>query len=483
MSVGGKRVGRYGHNSTSGREISCAHSRPVTRRAGPNRWMSQLRMRWSLASRYPISRRRAYQWHLGPGAREPLVAAMITAVIVAAIVVSISVRGPRASASQPLMTPVATGVGASPQVRVAVDLHDVHLHPRQLAYDRGRDGVWFWTSTQHAGASFDNQLYFYDIGRGQLSSWPLYDGDWSAQLLAGLAVAPSGDVWVGWNHNVIDFHPQTGVFDRYTLPSQARYPLPAAVLGDLPTDLGVSDLAVARDGTVWIARYGALSLTAFSPTARAFREVSLPPTAGDPAKLATGPDGHVFFITNFSADHPGYILERVGEYDPQKGATAVYAHGAQSLALTAQGDLYTVLSGHAFGLTRLSAGDRANAAAQRRTPVFVANIAPFDVEDTALAVDDKGRIWVAVAGQPDVALLDPATGQVRQFQYAAMRARVVHASAPPPLAGRQQSTSSQGQATGAAPLLIAPMAAMAADASGNLWYVRVGNDQIEEVTP
>ncbi|HEY7781028.1 MAG TPA: hypothetical protein VIC85_12515 [Ktedonobacterales bacterium] len=362
---------------------------------------------------------------------------------------------------------------ASPQVRTVIRLGSPDFHPRQLAYDPLRNGIWFWTSTQDHGITFTNRVYYYDIERAQLRSWPIYSGDWSSQLHAGLAVDQKGDVWIGWNHHLVDFRPADGSYVRYEIPARATYPLPAAVIRDLPADLGITDVAVGKNGTIWIARYGALSLTSFSPTNRTFSEHALPPNAGDPAKIAIGPDGHVFFITNLSADHPGYGAEKVGEFDPRSGSTVVTEHGALSLAVTARGDVYTGLSLRAFGLGRLSASERANAHAQSRAPKFQEQLVPFDIDDRAVAVDGNGRVWVAVGGRPEIAVLSPASGRIQVFQYAAPAITSWPAWDAQP--GIPRTTPKPGA------VWLSHIVAMVTDKEGHLWYVREGSSNIEEV--
>jgi sugar lactone lactonase YvrE len=370
------------------------------------------------------------------------------------------------------------GTKNNPAVSVIIDLHNADLHPRQLVYDAQRDGLWFWTSTQDKGVTFDNRVYFYDLGVKSLRSWPIYAPDWSSQLLAGLAVAPDGDVWIGWHLHLVVFHPADGSYQHYELPARPRYPLSAAVLGDLPANLGIAGLAVASDGTVWIARYAALSLTSFNPTNATFNEHLLPASAGDPAKLAIGPAGHILFTTNLSANHPGYINEMVGEYDPQSGQTRVYPQAADAIAITKQGDLYVAAmdgqSGQGASLVRLSASARANAASTttRQTSLFARGIVPFAVDGTALTTDHYGRVWTAVAGKPDIAVFDPATGRVQQFQYAAP-SMAAHPAYGPAGFTRQ---SSDPQA-----VWLTHTAAMTTDGAGHLWYIRAGSDTIEEV--
>ena len=419
--------------------------------------------------------------HSGQEWVEYLVSIVAACVAVAGILVIFAARTPEPPHSTTKSKHAYALSQSSPEVHTQVDLQDVHLHPRQIAYDHVRNGLWFWTSIQNAGTAFDNRIYFYDIDQNRLQVWPLYSGDWSAQLLAGLDVAPNGEVWVGWNHNLVQFDPTSGSYVRYQLPSQSQYPLPASVMGDLPTDLGVTDLRVAQDGVIWLGRYGVQALTTFTPSNRTFHEVALPPSAGDVAKVAIGPDGHVFFTTNFSADHPGHILEKTGELNPKTGAIRIYHHGAQSLAVTPQGDLYTVLGGHSFGLARTTSAERISSLAQGRETSFTGGLVPFDVEDSSVASDLHGRIWVAVAGQPDLAALDTATGQVREYQYATAVADASHVNGSPRNtgAGGQNSQATPGTST---MYLIAPIAAMATDALGHLWYVRIGSDHIEEVS-
>lgn len=369
---------------------------------------------------------------------------------------------PVASPSQPV----------SPLVHEVVSLNDPTAHPRQLAYDSKRDGLWFWTSAQQGGTAFQNRVFFYDIVRNQLRSWPIYSQDWSSQLLAGLAVAPNGDVWIGWNLNLIDFHPATATYSRYVLPTQPTYPLPASVLGDLPANLGIADLAVAHDGTVWVARFGALSLTSFVPSTAAFSEHPLPLDSGDPAKLSIAPNGHIFFTTDLAANKPGFGGETVGEFNPDSKATTVYAQGAGALVVSVHGDLFTALSGHGFGLAKLPASEQASSVAQH-APVFQQRVVPLDVGDSAIASDAYGRVWAAVGGQPAIAVFDPATGVVHEYRYPA-----------PSVASVPSTIHLPGVAVGQSvpgAVAISRIVAMVTDKEGHLWFFRDGSDTLEEI--
>lgn len=379
--------------------------------------------------------------------------------------------------SRPHQSPPAssrfTGVAASPQVSTVVNLSDPSLHPQQLAYDPIRNGLWFWTSAQSRGVTIANRIYYYDVRHGQVRSWPIYSGDWSSQILAGIAVAPDGHVWIGWNRNLLDFNPVSGSYQRYDLPAEPKYPLPAAAVGDLPTNLGIVDLAIAHDGTVWIARYGALSLTSFSPAMHTFSEDPLPSNAGDPAKITIGPDGHIFFTTNFSADHPGHLAERVGEYVPQAGITHVFSQPALAVAVNPRGDLFTAFEGRGSSVARLMATERADANAMQRAPVFQHNVLPFDVDGSAMAADCVGHLWVSIAGLPQVAMVDTTTGQVQRFQYAALSI----AANPPShtMVGAPPFTPDAGA------VWLDHIVAMATDGQKHLWYVRAGHSTIEQV--
>lgn len=365
------------------------------------------------------------------------------------------------------------GTTASPQVHTVITLGSTNLHPRQLAYDSRRNGLWFWTSVQNKGVSFTNVIYFYDIAHKQLHSWPLYSGDWSAQLLSGIAVAPSGDVWVGWNLNLIDFHPTTGTYTRYSLPKNPEYPLPSAALRDLPANLGVSDIAVAQNGVVWIARYGALSLTLFTPATSTFSEVPLPMSTGDPAKLVISPQGEIFFTTNLSASHIGYSEETVGEYYPSTRQTHVFQQSAASLAVTPQGDVYTAISGgDVSDIGRLTAGQIASVDQPQAKVTFQQNVFPLLVDGTSLAADNQGRIWVSVGGKPQIAAVDTASGTVQVFQYSA-----------PSIAANPPTNRLAGQPTSvpAGAVYLRHIVAMVTDNQGHLWYIFDGTDTIQEV--
>lgn len=375
------------------------------------------------------------------------------------------------------------GTTNAPQVHVVLTLGNVDLHPRELVYDAPRDGLWFWTSTLLTGPAYANTLYFYHLPDRRLQSWPLYSGDWSSQLLSGLAVAPNGIVWIGWNHNLVAFDPTHDTATRYLLPAQPRYPLPAAVLGNLPADLGIADLAVSRDGTVWIARYAALSLTTFTPATGRFAEYPLPSTTGDPAKLAIAPNGHILFTTDLAASHPGHGEQTVGDFDPASHAALVTVQTGRALVVTSAGDVYVGV-GQGQGLARLSTATQATAWQQGRSAVFAQHLLPFDVGDSALAADAQGHIWVAVAGQPDVAVYNPASGALHQYQYAALSV-TAHPAIDGPVGVQPvpptTSTTSTAPAPGA--VWLTPIVAMVCDGQGDLWYIRAGSDVLEEVTP
>src|SRR5579875_3897806 len=84
-----------------------------------------------------------------------------------------NLRGRRRARTAPGGAPFL-GTANAPEVSVALDLHNPALHPRQLVYDARRNGLWFWTSTQDRGTTFENRVYLYDLTTRQLQSWPLY---------------------------------------------------------------------------------------------------------------------------------------------------------------------------------------------------------------------------------------------------------------------------------------------------------------------
>ncbi len=400
----------------------------------------------------------------------------IATLLVLVLAIVIISKGNGVSASDVSATNTSALHPSSPEVHIVIDLHNPQLHPRQLAYDPQRHGIWFWTSLLKGDAGCDNQVYFYDIQQRSLKSWPIYSGDWSSQFLSDLAVAPNGDVWIGWNYNLVRFQPSTGSSTRYVLPTQPHYPLPATVIGDLPADLGISDLAISSDGTVWIARYAALSLTTFNPTTQAFQEYPLPATAGDPAKLAIGPDGHVFFTTNLSAAHPGHAAEITGEFTPESHSVVVYPQGSQALTITPNGDLYTagptLDSSQGSSLARMPASTRATALLQHAVPRFEQATISLPVADRALTADLHGRVWMAVSEEPKIAVFDPATGTLEQYSYpvASTIQYMSHPYAP-----------GASSASPAAAIPITPIAAMVTDDQGHLWFICDLSDQIEEV--
>lgn len=198
----------------------------------------------------------------------------------------------------------------------------------------------------------------------------------------------------------------------------------------------------------------------------------MPSTAGDPAKLAIGPDDHIFFTTNLSSAHPGHAAEMTGEYVPQSHSTVVYLQGAQALTTTPNGDLYTVGGDQGSGLARMPAATRSAALLQHGVPSFEHATVPLTIADRSLAADGRGRVWMAIANEPQIAVFDPGSGKLQVFRYPVQSPTQYTShpdmpgvpSSPPPGAIR-----------------ITPIAAMMTDDQGHLWFIRDLSDQVEEV--
>ncbi|HET8908935.1 MAG TPA: hypothetical protein VFN11_18405, partial [Ktedonobacterales bacterium] len=169
----------------------------------------------------------------------------------------------------------------------------------------------------------------------------------------------------------------------------------------------------------------------------------------------------------------GFGAEKVGDFDTRVHRARIYEHAALTLAVAPNGDLYTAVSSPQFGVQRLTVAERANAAAQQRAPVFVRWLAPFEVSDSTLTIDGRGRVWMAVGEAPQLAVLDPATGDVQRFTYAAPS--IAGHPLPHPPVGLPTTVPNPGA------VWVAPIVAMATDQQGHLWYVRAGSDVIEEV--
>lgn len=396
---------------------------------------------------------------------------------VGAVIISLAILLLFASRNPEQTSPHSTfqGTVASSHVHSMLNLGEPALHPQQLVYDSARDGLWFWTSVITGnGTTYANRVYFYDIAHRQAQSWPIYSGDWSSQLLSGLAIAPNGDVWIGWNKNLVRFDPSNDTAVRYILPAQSRYPLPSDVIGNLPADLGISDLAVDQSGTVWIARYAAQSLTSFSPATATFSEYPLPNNAGDPAKIAVNENGHILFTTNLSVSHPGYLGTIMGDFDVSTHSTILAGQTGHVITATPQGDAYMIGQTSQL-LTRLTASERLSSEKQQIAPTFQQIALPFAIDDASVASDNYGRIWVAVAGQPDIARFDPTSGAVIEYQYDAPGV------AANPIENLPLGIARVTPAPNA--VWLTHIVAMACDKQGNLWYIRAGSGELEEVTP
>lgn len=204
----------------------------------------------------------------------------------------------------------------------------------------------------------------------------------------------------------------------------------------------------------------------------------MPSTAGDPAKLAIGPDDHIFFTTNLSAAHLGHAAETVGEYVPQSKSTIVYPQGAQALTIAPNGDLYTAEQtaggGSGSGLARMPAANRASALLQHLVPPFeqVNMDVPLAVADRSLAADLRGRVWMAIGGEPQIAVFEPGTGKLQVYSYP-VQGSTYYVSLPY-VPGASLSPPADA-------IPITPIAAMVTDDQGHLWFIRDLSDQIEEV--
>ena len=126
-------------------------------------------------------------------------------------------------------------------------------------------------------------------------------------------------------------------------------------------------------------------------------------------------------------------------------------------------------------MARLQAGIRASAETSQIAPAIQQHVLPFDIDSTSVAPDSHGRVWVAIAGQPDLARFDPASGEIQEYQYAAASV------AANPIQDLPLGIERMTPAPGA--VWITRIVAMVCDGRGDLWYIRAGSDEVEEVTP
>ena len=365
----------------------------------------------------------------------------------------------------------------SPEVHTVIDLHNPQLHPRQLVYDPKREGIWFWNSLLKGDEGCENQVYFYDIHQKKFALL--------AHLFRRLVIATL--VWHcgGSERRRVDWlelqscpiSTRYRKLDAVCLIAQPRYPLPAAVIGDLPTDLGIADLAVARNGTIWIARYAALSLTTFNPATQIFPGVSIAiyggrsleaghwpgwacllydESLGCPSRACSGNDGRIYAAV---AEHSCVSARRAGIDDhSQRGS--VYLRDRLRAAVRES------------SLARMPAITRAAALQQQAVPPFEQATVSLPIADRSLAADVHGRIWMAVGGEPKIAVFDPETGKLQQYSYP-VPSTIQYMSVPYGIGAPSASPADA--------IPITPIAAMVTDNQGHLWLIRDLSDQIKEV--
>lgn len=220
--------------------------------------------------------------------RHLLVAGSLTAVLASGCGVAdeasnSAIAQPVAHASSVVVTS-ATSAGLTWPISVGSGYAPIN----HLATDPSRSGVWFWSWTSQEAYAF-----FYDPTANTLSSWSLGSSTGADGLdpygNSGIAVDPSGDVWLGAYNQLVELDPATGAVSRWTIPAPTVDALAPAALQPWHD---VNAIAIEGSGRVLIGMTAASSLQIFDPATMTFGSIALP-AVGEIAGIATLADGTV----------------------------------------------------------------------------------------------------------------------------------------------------------------------------------------------
>ncbi|HZU72463.1 MAG TPA: hypothetical protein VE990_06790 [Acidimicrobiales bacterium] len=162
--------------------------------------------------------------------------------------------------------------------------------PGKMVADPSGDAVWWWA----VGEDRQARVYRFSATDHRLASWPLGDAEvdgLESGIQYGIAVGPSGVVWVGANLKLARLDTATGavrVIDVPVMaPQQPSHPQGPPQTANLHPIAGA---AVGDGGQVALATAGATAIPIYDPANNSFRQLVLPAGFGatDVAYLADG---------------------------------------------------------------------------------------------------------------------------------------------------------------------------------------------------
>lgn len=141
-----------------------------------------------------------------------------------------------------------------------------------------------------------NSVYRYDPAHAALKVFPLPNDPgmtYTARIEAGSGPRQE-QMLVGWGSTLVEVDRSTGEVHRIDLPFDLDHILPAfAGSPDLPSITAIRDIAIDKQGTIWVARDSYGYLIAISGDG-AEREIPLPAEAGSLDRLALDAHGRVW---------------------------------------------------------------------------------------------------------------------------------------------------------------------------------------------
>lgn len=330
--------------------------------------------------------------------------------------------------------------------------------PEALTANGTRPGVWFLDAD-----ATSESVFFMDPTTGHLSQWSFANASdpLSYGIQAGIAVAPSGTVWLGIDKTLVRLDPSTGTLQRIalpTVPTDASLQGGPGGIGNVPrifSTHSVTSIAAEADGDVAITTSWSTAILVYDPTTGAFSMDVLPGTSVPTAVTAT-PDGELI------ASSPRTKAVDAIDPDGTVHQTTQYAYALRcrsgTCATSTGGHQATVLrdGGDRGGTAQSSAATSGATAAPTFTKqaVQVAGPVQFQVGTAPTPIAGGSMIAPTTNG---FAVVDPTTGTTSAYTLPTSRCT----SQPGPAGTTTPPTTGTCQA--------APTGYVV-DTAGNIWY-------------
>lgn len=246
--------------------------------------------------------------------------------------------------------------------------------PYDLAYDHGRDAIWF---TEQSA----NKLGYLDPATGNIAEYPI---DTEGSSPTGIAVDPHGTVWLveREGNQLAKFDPDGEIFSEFP------YPWPGAAF---------EDIAVASTNRLWITAPGVMYVVRFDPDPGDFYSV--------PVNRGPGTEPFTALKLVVDEDRDPWVTapdeDMIGLFD--SGTMSLWRwyslpgtnRGVTGLAHSKVGDLHHLwFTERSTGQVGLLVIDKTGSiVANRRHPLSSTNSMPM-----ALAADANGQVWIAAFG-------------------------------------------------------------------------------------